>query len=128
MRPYYFVFCCEALELLLWLNYKRQGEHSDYCVIQVLLCYHSIIKRKANNVPHRHRTYIRRSEDVLEVRTSSERLIYVQFTSCVYGVYSGLFITFELLIGNVLKFHCCPSCSDLSSEIHNFVTLVWWQR
>ena len=39
MRPYFFVFCCEALELLLWFDYKLQGEHSDYCVIQVLLCY-----------------------------------------------------------------------------------------
>ena len=89
----------------------------------MLLCYHSVIKRKANNVPRRHRTYIRRSEDVLDVRTSSKRLMYVQFTSHVYGVYSGLFITFELLIGDVLKFHCCPSCS--TSVAKSIILLLW---
>ena len=36
--------------------------------------------------PRRHRTYIERTQDVQKTSwTSSEGLVYVQFTSCVYG-------------------------------------------
>ena len=38
-----------------------------------------------NHLPRRHRTHTERTQDVQKAsRTSSERLMYVQFTSCVY--------------------------------------------
>ena len=66
--------------------YRNLGKNqSAYPCKNLLIC---VFKEYMSIQPRRHRTLIERTEDVQKTsRTSPELLMYVQFTSCVYGVY-----------------------------------------